>query len=498
MTAEAAMKLNSSAIPYNFEGQYINGAWRPGRSGKLMKDKDPFTGEVICEVVGADLADVEEAYETAAKAQLKWAAMLPRDRANVFRKAAAIMEDRKEEIVSWLIRESGSTRIKAELEWGLVHSVMEETVSYPYRVEGKIMPCDGEGAESRCYRVPIGVIGVISPWNFPLQLSNRSVAPALAVGNAVVLKPAAETMISGGMILGKIYEEAGLPPGVLNVVVGSSREIGDAFVVNPRAGFISFTGSTAIGRHIGALCSTGAMIKGVALELGGSAPLVVLDDADLDQAVGAAVLGRFLHQGEICMSTNRVIVDAKVYDEFLKRFVPRVKALKYGNPNEPDTVIGPIINQEQLNELVGQAKIARDGGARELLGGEPKGLVMPPHIFADVTTDMKIAQQEVFGPMVSVFKVNGDEEALRVANATEYGLSSSVFTTNETRGLRFALGVEAGMTHINDMTVSDYPNNPFGGQKNSGIGRFNGDWIIEEFTRDHWITVQRTPKHYPF
>lgn len=210
------------------------------------------------------------------------------------------------------------------------------------------------------------------------------------------------------------------------------------------------------------------------------------------------MLGRFLHQGEICMSTNRVIVDAKVYDEFLKRFVPRVKALKYGNPNEPDTVIGPIINQEQLNELVGQAKIARDGGARELLGGEPKGLVMPPHIFADVTTDMKIAQQEVFGPMVSVFKVNGDEEALRVANATEYGLSSSVFTTNETRGLRFALGVEAGMTHINDMTVSDYPNNPFGGQKNSGIGRFNGDWIIEEFTRDHWITVQRTPKHYPF
>jgi aldehyde dehydrogenase (NAD+) len=499
MTVEAVVKPRSSAPhPYTFEGQYINGVWRRGRRGNVIKDKDPFTGEVICEVIGADVTDVDEAYQTAAKAQVKWAAMLPRDRANVFRRAAAIMEERKEEIVSWLIRESGSTRIKAGLEWELVHSVMEENVSYPYRVEGKIMPSDGEGAESRCYRQPIGVIGVISPWNFPLMLSNRSVAPALAVGNAVVLKPAEKTMITGGMLLGKIYQEAGLPPGVLNVIVGSSREIGDSFVLNPIPGFISFTGSTAVGKHIGALCSTGPMIKGVALELGGSSPLVVLDDADLDQAAGAAVLGRFLHQGQICMSTNRVIVDAKVYDEFLKRFVPRVKALKCGNPNEPDTVIGPIINQEQLNGLLGQVKVAREDGARELLGGEPRGLVLPPHIFADVTTDMKIAQQEVFGPLVTVFKVNGDEEALRVANATEYGLSSSVFTANEGRGLRFALGVEAGMTHINDITVSDYPNNPFGGEKNSGIGRFNGDWVIEEFTRDHWITVQHTPKQYPF
>ena len=377
MTAEVATKLSSNDLAYTFERQYIGGVWWPGRSGKVIRDKDPFTGEVICEVVGANVSDVEEAYQAAAKAQVKWAAALPRDRANVFRRAAAIMEERKEEIVSWLIRESGSTRIKAELEWGLVHSVMEETVSYPYRVEGKIMPCDGEGAESRCYRLPIGVIGVISPWNFPLQLSNRSVAPALALGNAVVLKPAAETMITGGMILGKIYEEAGLPPGVLNVVVGSSREIGDAFVLNPIAGFISFTGSTAVGRHIGALCSTGPLIKGVALELGGSAPLVVLDDADLDQAVGAAVLGRFLHQGEICMSTNRVIVDAKVYDEFLKRFVPRVKALKYGNPSEPDTVVGPIINQGSARAGKGGAPGRRARAAR---GRTQRAGAATPHL----------------------------------------------------------------------------------------------------------------------
>jgi len=498
MTVEAAVQLDSALTPYTFDGLYIDGVWRAGRSGKVMKDKDPYTGQVIGEIVGANVSDVDDAYKTAAKAQVKWAAMLPKERAQVFRRAAVVMEQRHEEIVSWLVRESGSTRIKAEIEWSAVHEVMQECISFPARVQGSIRPSDTPGAESRVYRQPIGVIGVISPWNFPMMLSVRSVAPALAVGNGVVVKPSAETMITGGMVLGRIFEEAGLLPGVLSVVVGSSREIGDPFVAHPLAGFISFTGSTRVGRHVGELCSTGPRIKPVALELGGSSPLVVLDDADLDQAVGAAVLGRFLHQGEICMSTNRVVVDAKMYDEFLDRFVPRVKALKCGNPNEPDTVIGPIINQDQIHALLEQIEVARADGARELLSGEPNGLVMPPHIFADVTTDMKIAQQEIFGPMVTVFKANGDEDAQRIANATEYGLSSAVFSSNERRALNFALGVEAGMTHINDITVSDSAYNPFGGEKNSGIGRFNAEWVIEELTRDHWITIQHTPKRYPF
>ena len=494
----SARPTKQAPRPYTFAGQYIGGVWRDGRSGKVMRDRDPYTGQIIYETVGADRSDVAAAYKAAAAAQKKWAATLAREKAAVFRRAAGIMEERKEEILTWIIRESGSTRIKADVEWNLVHSVMEEVVSYPYRVEGKILPCDGEGIESRVYRQPIGVIGVISPWNVPMMLSNRSVAPALAVGNAVVLKPAAETMIVGGMLLGRIYEEAGLPPGVLNIVIGLSSEIGEAFVTDPIAGFISFTGSTAVGRQISQLCTSANRIRPVALELGGSSPLVVLDDADIDQAVGAAILGRFLHQGQICMATNRIILDEKIYDNFMDRFIPRVKALKCGNPSDPETLVGPVINQEQLHTLLEQIETACAEGARLIVGGEPKGLVLPPHVFTEVTTDMKIAQQELFGPIVTVFRVKGDEEALRVANATDFGLSSSVFTCDEARGLRFALGIEAGMTHINDTTVSDYPNNPFGGKKNSGIGRFNGEWVIEEFTCDHWITIQRTRKNYPF
>jgi aldehyde dehydrogenase (NAD+) len=236
----------------------------------------------------------------------------------------------------------------------------------------------------------------------------------------------------------------------------------------------------------------------VALELGGNTPCVVLDDADLDQAVRGTVFGRFLHQGQICMSTNRIIVDAALYQEFVERFTAHVRTLKYGDPSDPDTVIGPIINAKQLERMLDLMKRARQAGARQVLGGDPQGLVLPPHVFADVTNDMAIAKEETFGPIAPIIKVNGEAEALRVANNTEYGLSSAVFTRDEARGLRFALGLEAGMTHINDSSVDDTPTGPFGGEKNSGIGRFGGEWIMQEFTTDRWITVQHTRRDYPF
>jgi aldehyde dehydrogenase (NAD+) len=481
-----------------FNGQCINGSWRPGRRGVTIKDIDPYTGETLVEISAADVSDVDEAYESAAKAQPAWAARLPAERAGVLRRAASVMEARRDEIIDWLIRESGSARVKAELEWLIVHTSMLEHQGYAYQVAGRILPIDEPGTESRVYRVPVGVIGVISPWNWPLHLSHRSIGPAIALGNAVVVKPAADTPVTGALLLAKIYEEAGLPAGIFNVVVGKSDEIGDPFVSHAIPRFIAFTGSTAVGRHVGELAATSPIIKRIALELGGNSPLVVLHDADLDQAVPGAVFGRFLHQGQICMSANRIIVDARVHDEFVERFTAHARTLKYGNPREPDTVIGPIINQAQLKRMMEYIKTSRAAGARQLLGGDPQGLVLPPHVFVDVTNDMDIARHETFGPIAAIIKVRDEAEALRVANDTEFGLSSAVFTRDQARGERFALGLQTGMTHVNDSSVDDQPNSPFGGEKNSGVGRYGGEWIIEEFTTDRWITFRQAPRTYPF
>lgn len=485
--------------PYSgFEGQYIAGAWRHGRHGGKEIDQDPYSGERLAMIVMADGTDLDEAYTAAARAQLAWAARLPVERAAVMVRALAILEARHGEIVDWLVREAGSTRLKAEMEWQFVQAVTRECISFPHRVEGRILPLDEPGKESRVYRQPLGVIGVISPWNFPMYLSVRSVAPALALGNAVVLKPAEDTPVTGGLLIAKVFEEAGLPPGLLNVVIGPIEEIGDAFTLHPVPRFISFTGSTRVGRHIGQLAMTGPVMKRVGLELGGNAPLVVLDDADLEDAVRSAVVGRFLHQGQICMSTNRIIVDAKVYDEFVDRFASHVGGLKHGDPNDPAVSIGPIINRRQMKSLLGHIEGARTSGARRMLGGDPEGQVLPPHVYADVGNDTPLAQDEMFGPIAPIIRANGEAHALELANATQYGLSSAVFTRDRERGVRFALGVEAGMTHVNDHSVDDTPTGPFGGEKNSGIGRFGGEWIIREFTREHWVTVRSQPAAYPF
>ena len=490
---------NDGPRPYSgFDGQYINGSWRPGRQGGTLKDTDPYSGETLAEIVMANESDLDEAYQAAAKAQIVWAAQLPSERASVMLRSAAVMETRHEEIVGWLVQESGSTRTKAEMEWQFVHSITLEAASFPHRVEGRILPLDESGKESRAYRQPLGVIGVISPWNFPMYLSHRSIGPALALGNGVVVKPAPDTPITGGLLIAKIYEEAGLPPGLFNVVIGDVQNIGDPFTLHPIPRLISFTGSTKVGRHIGGLAMSGPAMKRVSLELGGNAPCVILDDADIEHAVRATIVGRFLHQGQICMSTNRIIVDAKVYDEFVDRFVAHVKGLKYGNPNDSDTAIGPIINQKQLAGHMAHIEGARAAGARQVAGGDPEGQVLPPHVFVDVKNEMQIAQDELFGPIAPIIKASGEAEALRLANDTQYGLSSAVFTRDQERGVRFALGVQAGMTHVNDHSVDDSPTGPFGGEKNSGIGRFGGEWIIHEFTRDHWVTIQHSRPKYPF
>lgn len=490
---------NEKSLPHymGFDQLPINGKWRHGKGAKVLRDLNPYNGEVIVEIPHASRDDMDEAYRSAAKAQVEWAAALPGERAAVMRRAAQVMEARQEEIIAWLIQEAGSTRIKAGMEWGTVHAVLLEGATLPYLVEGRIIPADIPGKESRMYRKPVGVVSVISPWNWPMQLSVRSVAPALAVGNAVVLKPASDTPVTGGLLLAKILEEAGLPPGVLSVIVGAGSEIGDAFVTHPIPRVISFTGSTPVGRNIAKLAAEGPTLKRLELELGGNGPFVVLDDADLEQAVEAAVFGKFLHQGQTCMSVNRFIIDDGIHDAFLERFVDRVNKLKRGDPNAPDTMIGPIINEAQLNGLRRRIQEAVSAGARQVAGGEAQGLVLPPHVFADVTNQMPLAQTESFGPIAPFIRAQGESEALKIANDTELGLAAAVFTRDVERGLRFAQQLETGMAHVNDQPVNDLPYNPFGGEKNSGIGRFNGIWAVAAFTTDQWVTIQHAPRRYP-
>src|SRR5690554_6576107 len=482
----------------DFHVQPLAGEWREGSGENLRSVRNPFTGEELVSIRLANSDDLDKAYRAAEAAQQEWAERAPSERSAVLLRAVSIFDERKEEIIDWLIRESGSTRLKAMVEWGSARAITQEAASMPARAHGYTMASDIPGKESLVYRRPLGVVGVISPWNFPLHLSQRSVAPALALGNAVVIKPASDTPVTGGLLLARIFEEAGLPAGVLSVVVGAGSEIGDAFVEHPIPSFISFTGSTPVGRNIGRIASGGEHLKHVALELGGNSPFVVLADADGDAAVNAAVVGKFLHQGQICMAINRIIVEQPLLEEFTRRYVERVKALPYGDPSKPETVVGPVINARQLDGLKDKIRLAQEEGATLLVGGEPQGNVMPPHVFGNVTADMEIAREEIFGPLVGIQSARDAAHALELANSTEYGLSSTVFTRDISKGVAFAQGIRAGMTHVNDMPVNDEPNAPFGGEKNSGLGRFNGDWAIEEFTTDHWITVQHAPRPYPF
>lgn len=477
-----------------FDTMPIGTEWRAGTAGKTRESTDPWSGDVLVKIPQAGEDDLNQAYEAAQQAQRDWAAQPPMERATVMREAAEVMGQRKDEITDWLIHETGGTIAKAELEWSLVRSVMWEAASMPHHVEGRIMPSDIPGKESRVYREPVGVVAVISPWNFPMQLSNRSVAPALAVGNAVVLKPAGDTPVTGGLLLARIFEEAGLPPGLLSVVVGSGSDIGDAIVAHDVPRVVSFTGSSPVGKGI----AEKAALKHLALELGGNGPLVVLDDADLDLAASAAVFGSFFHQGQICMIANRIIVDTAVHDDFLQLFLDKVKALQVGDPSKPETHLGPVINSSQLEGIQDKVRRAQESGAQVLTGGEPfgpAGLALPPHVLAG-GNDVATAQEEVFGPVITVIRASGEDDALRIANDTEYGLSSAVFSRDVDRAVRFARRVDAGMTHVNDSPVNDDTNTAFGGEKASGIGRFGGQWAIDEFTTDHWVSVQHQPRQY--
>lgn len=478
-----------------FTKQYINGTWKLGSSEKSIENLNPFTGEQILTIQSANRKDLDEAFQAAKEAQPKWADMIIGEKQELFQKLVDVMVAEKDTIIDWLVKESGSTRIKANIEFDAALGIAKESISFITRMAGSILPSLFPNKENRVYRLPKGVIGVIGPWNFPFHLTMRSVAPALATGNSVVIKPASDTPVTSGLIFGMLFEKAGFPQGLVNVVVGKGSEIGDEFVVHPIPKLISFTGSTEVGRRIGE--NAGRNLKDVALELGGNNAMVVLKDANIEQAAKAAVFGKFLHQGQICMAINRIIVDKEVHDDFVNEFAKLVGQLKYGDPSDPSTFVGPVINKAQIERIQKDLNDSIEQGAELIYGGKVEGCLMQPTVLKNVKNDMPIAQNEIFGPVAAIIKAEHEHEAIEIANDSPYGLSGSIFTEDRHHGAELAMKIDTGMIHVNDQSVNDEAHVPFGGEKESGLGRFNGEWAINKFTTVKWIGVQSGYREYP-
>ena len=420
--------------------QYIDGEWRPGTGSWDIIDFNPYDGEKLASITIATVDEVDEAYKAAARAQKTWAATNPYARRAVFEKALRIIEDREQEIAEVIVAELGGTFLKAGFELHLVKEFLREAIHLALRPQGKIIPSPVDGKENRVYTVPVGVVGVISPFNFPLLLSLKSVAPALALGNGVVLKPHQNTPIVGGSLVAKIFEDAGLPGGLLNVVITDIAEIGDAFIEHPIPKVISFTGSDKVGRHVATVCAS--QFKRAVLELGGNSAIVVLDDADIDYAVDAAVFSRYVHQGQVCMAANRVLVDRSIADEFTEKFVTKVKSLKVGDPRDPQTVIGPVINSQQADALSAVVEQAIAEGGTALVHGTTTDNLVAPSVLTDVPADSDLLRQEVFGPVAFLITFDGEEGAVSIVNDTPYGLSGAVHTGDIERGVNFAKQID--------------------------------------------------------
>jgi acyl-CoA reductase-like NAD-dependent aldehyde dehydrogenase len=478
---------------------YINGEWVDALDGGTYEDLNPYTGEVFAKVPSGKRADARLAVDAAAAAFPSWSHTLPAQRQALFLKAADILEKKQMEIVDILAEETGCTFGFAMFQTMFTPGLLREAAAQAHQATGEIIPADLPGAFHMAIRQPVGVVAGIAPWNAPLILSLRSICMPIAYGNTAILKPSMESAASGGVVLAEVFHEAGFPKGVLNLVTngpGGSNEIGDEFIEHPKVRRINLTGSTSVGRRLAE--KAGRHLKRVALELGGQNPMIVLRDANVDDAVNAAAFGGFLHQGQICMSTRRILIEKPIAREFTEKFVAKVSAFKVGNPKAPDTIIGPLINQYQLDQIRNNVDAAVADGATILCGGKSEGLCYYPTVLTNVRPGTPFSCEETFGPVVSIIEVENSEEALALANDTMYGLSAAVFTGNLAKGLAMAQHIESGMVHINDQTVHDEPQVPFGGVKDSGWGRFGGKAALEEFTELRWISAQLSPRQYPF
>jgi aldehyde dehydrogenase (NAD+) len=460
---------------------FINGSWSAAES--TFDVLNPADGSVFAQVADATVDDARKAIEAAAAASAAWAATPHPQRAKAMLDVADILERRQQDIAGILVTEAGSWIGKAMFESGYTPGIYRAAAAAAYQTTGEILPSD-HSKVSMVVRQPLGVVSVISPWNFPLLLSSRGIAVAIAVGNAVVLKPSEETPISGGLFLAEVFEEAGVPEGVLNVVTCSRdrvTDVGGELVTNPL--------------DIGA--QAGSLLKKACLELGGKDALIVLDDADMTKAVNAATFGSFMHQGQICMATEKIVVHESIAAEFTEKLVANVKTLSVGDPTQMGNVIGPIINQKQLDKIHAQVEDAREKGAEVLTGGTFDGLYYQPTVISKVTRDMTVYSDETFGPVAPIVTVKDVDEAVAVANDSEYGLSAGIITEDEEKGMDVARRLETGMAHVNDSSVNDEPHIPFGGVKNSGLGRHGGKAAIDAFTETRWLTLERGGRHYP-
>ena len=478
---------------------YINGEWCDAQDGSVYEDSNPYTGEVFARVPAGKRADAKRAVEAATAAFPAWSTSLPAERRALFLKAADILETKQQEIVQMLSEETGCTFGFAMFQTTFTPGLLREAAGQTHSATGEIIPGNVPGAFNMAVRRPVGVVAGIAPWNAPLILSLRSICMPIAYGNTAVLKPSTESAAAGGAAIAEVFHEAGFPKGVLNLITngpGGSGAVGDEFVENPDVRRINLTGSSAVGRRLAE--KAGRHLKRVALELGGQNPMLVLQDADIEAAVNAAAFGGFLHQGQICMSTRRLIVDKSIAAEFTEKLLNKVSSFKVGNPQEPDTLIGPLINQEQLHQVQKRVESAVQDGATVLCGGKAEGMCYQPTILSNVKAGSDFACEETFGPVVSIFEVDGEDEAVALANDTRYGLSAAVFTKDISKGLALAERIESGIIHINDQTVHDEPQFPFGGVKDSGWGRFGGRAALEEFTELRWVSAQLTQRQYPF
>lgn len=471
----------------------FSSGWRP-LSGEPLPVMEPATGRRLAEVASADAKDVEQAAAAAKVAQPGWAGMPFAARAAIFRRAAMLLEGQFDAFADWIVRETGGIRPKAMFELGSVVNHLHEAAAMSTQPRGIVLPSDGP-VLSVAHRVAHGVVGVITPFNFPFLLSSRAVVPALAAGNAVVLKPDPRTPVSGGILLAALFDAAGLPPGVLHVLPGGA-EAGEALVTDPNVTMVSFTGSTAVGRRVGELA--GRHLKKVALELGGKNALIILEDADLDAAVSSGSWASWLHQGQICMSAGRHLVHRRIAGEYVARMTEKARAMRVGDPFREAVALGPLISERQRQRVARIVADSIDMGAKLCAGGISRELFYDATVLDEVSPRMPAFREEIFGPVVSVTAFDSDDEAVALANDTEYGLSAGILTASLARGMAIARRLNVGLVHINDQTVNDDGFMPMGGRGASGNGsRHGGPANWDEFTQWQWTTYRDTPPTYP-